>query len=292
METVIDQDGEPLPTFEGDQAPETLEELDELANGDDQIIGGGEDDELNLDNIDDAYDVTVTPDQNEDGTFEDSGTITITDPDTGEVIEEYTYDDVETVIDQDGNIVPCLVAGTLIETDRGMVLVEDLKEGDLVLTADNGYKPIKWIGSRSVPGRGKYAPIRIKAGTLGTTRDLRVSPLHRMVVSGLEAELYFGDPEVFVPAKFLVNGDTIFTEECADVTYFHILFDSHEVIYAEGAMTESFPPGQQGLGNFSAETREEILSLFPELRVEDVTQVIGQTARPVVKKHEAKLLVA
>jgi hypothetical protein len=96
---------------------------------------------------------------------------------------------------------------------------------------------------------------------------------------------------VLVPAKFLIDGERVFAAPREAVRYFHMLFDAHEIVFADGVATESFHPGLQGLGAFEAETREEILSLFPELRHRTAVEVFGVPARPMVKRHEARLLV-
>ncbi|MEM8871675.1 MAG: Hint domain-containing protein, partial [Pseudomonadota bacterium] len=80
--------------------------------------------------------------------------------------------------------IPCLTRGTLIDTTRGAVAVEELEAGDMVITRDAGPQPVRWVGSRTVDGAGRYAPVRIAAGALGNARDLLVSPNHRMVVEG------------------------------------------------------------------------------------------------------------
>jgi len=85
-------------------------------------------------------------------------------------------------------VVVCFAAGTMIETAEGEVAIESLQVGDLVRTADHDYQPIRWIGSSKVAAMGSVAPILIKAGALGNTRDLRVSPQHRMLgVAGRNA---------------------------------------------------------------------------------------------------------
>ncbi|MEM9780574.1 MAG: Hint domain-containing protein, partial [Pseudomonadota bacterium] len=48
--------------------------------------------------------------------------------------------------------IPCLTRGTLVETARGAVAVEDLEAGDLVMTRDAGAQPVRWVGARTVEG--------------------------------------------------------------------------------------------------------------------------------------------
>jgi len=78
---------------------------------------------------------------------------------------------------KDGNPV-CFVAGTLIDTPSGRRPIEALQEGDLVLTADHGAQPIRWIGGSHLLSVGNCRPIRIRAGHLDNDRELQVSRRH------------------------------------------------------------------------------------------------------------------
>ncbi|MEQ9242640.1 Hint domain-containing protein [Roseovarius indicus] len=188
----------------------------------------------------------------------------------------------------DNTNVPCFVSGTLIATRRGSVPIEELKAGDEVITMDHGFQKIRWIGSTTVPAEGSLAPVVIRKGAMGNERDLRVSPQHRMLVRGWHVELMFGKPEALVPAKALINDETVFPLEGGTVDYFHMMFDRHELVYAEGIPSESFHPGHVGMGAFAEDAREEILQLFPELR-EDVT-AYSEPVRPTLKVREARVL--
>ena len=160
----------------------------------------------------------------------------------------------------------CLARGTLIDTPEGPRFIESLQKGDLVHTLDHGPQPIRWIGARRVAATGALAPIRIKAGTLGNLRDLLVSPNHRMMIRGPKAEVLFGERDVLVAAKHLVNDATIRPAPRAEVDYFHMLFDAHQIIFAESCPTESLFPGQEALNAVEESARAEILTLFPELQ--------------------------
>ena len=91
-----------------------------------------------------------------------------------------------------------------------------------------------------------------------------------------------------MPAKALINDETVFPLEGGTVEYFHMMFDTHELVYAEGIPSESFHPGHVGLGSFADDAREEILTLFPELRVD--AAAYSEHARPSLKVREAKVL--
>jgi len=188
------------------------------------------------------------------------------------------------------NSVPCFVVGTLIATPAGEVAVETLQPGDLVLTHDNGPQPLRWIGRRKVSATGNHAPIRIAPNTFGRHRELLVSPLHRVLIRDALAELLFGEREVLVAAKDLVNELTVRPVEGGDVEYVHILFDSHEVVFSEGLATESFLPGPQTSQSFEREIVAEILSIFPELDP-DTGSGYSAAARRTLRAFEAQLLL-
>jgi len=159
----------------------------------------------------------------------------------------------------------------------------------LIITRDNGPQPIRWIGQRTVVGRGNFAPIAINSTVMDKARrPLLVSPQHRLLFTGYKAELLFGQSEVLAAAKHLVNGKDVRVVEREKVTYFHVMLDQHEVVYAEGAATESFHAGDVGISAISAQSREEMFTIFPELRSNP--NAYGKTARPCLRKHEARLL--
>ncbi len=188
------------------------------------------------------------------------------------------------------NTVPCFVAGTLIRTPDGGVPVETLVPGDLVTTVDDGPQPLRWIGLRAVEGRGAQAPIRFSTGALGRHEELLLSPQHRIMIKYTFAELMFGAAEVLVASKDLVNNRSIWRQECDSVTYVHILFDRHQVVYSEGLTTESFLPGPQTTHCFEQPLIDEICSIFPEL--DPLTGVgYGLAVRPGLRRFEARALI-
>ena len=91
------------------------------------------------------------------------------------------------------------------------------------------------------------------------------------------------------PAKYLVNGDTVYVSEGGEVEYWHILFDSHQIVYANGAPSESFHPGEQAMDSLDTQARAEVLELLPELKDRPKTGY-GVTAAPVLRKREAQAL--
>ena len=210
----------------------------------------------------------------------------------GVVIGTLNFNNIE-------NIIPCFTPGTLIDTDRGSVAVETLQAGDMVITRDGAAKPIRWIGTKQISSHGLRAdpalqPVQIRAGALGgglPLRDMRVSPQHRMLITGVRAELLFGEDEVLVSALHLVGSPGIDRLTCLTVTYVHLLFDQHEIIRADGSWTESLQPGERALAGIGQDGCAELFSIFPEL-----AQAAGResyaAARLSLKGYEARALLS
>jgi hypothetical protein len=133
--------------------------------------------------------------------------------------------------------VVCFAEAAGIWTPGGRVAIEDLCVGDMLLTASNEAREIKWIGQITArpsrhPRPHEVNPVCVRAGALGEglpLRDLRLSPGHAVYVDG-----------VLVPVGHLVNGATIVQEEVEQIRYFHIELDSHDVLLAEGLPCESY----------------------------------------------------
>lgn len=219
-------------------------------------------------------------------------TYTNTDPGVGGGLSGFTTlaDGTVVTFDEIENVIVCFTSGTRISTPYGQRPIETLAIGDLVLTKDNGLQPIGWIGKRTVPAIGKLAPIRFKAGFFDNDRDLIVSPQHRMLCSDWRSSLMFGYSEVLATAKHLINGDTVVRETVDEVTYIHIMFDKHEIVFAENTATESFYPGDSALDAIGREAREEMFNIFPEIA--SLPTSYGDTARLCLKRFEADLLYA
>lgn len=130
--------------------------------------------------------------------------------------------------------------GTMITMASGrQKRIETLRVGDRVLTRDNGAQAVRWIGHSTVRAVGEFAPIVITAGALSNEADLIVSPDHRLFIYQREDAIGAGHREVLVKARHLVNGDTIVQQDGGFVEYYQLLFDGHEIIYAEGIAAET-----------------------------------------------------
>ena len=117
--------------------------------------------------------------------------------------------------------------------------IEDLQIGDRVLTRDDGPQELRWIGQSTVRAVGEFAPILITAGSLHNAHDLIVSPEHRLFVYQRTDELGAGRSELLIKARDLINGTSVVQMDGGFVEYYQLLFDDHQIIYAEGIAAET-----------------------------------------------------
>ncbi|WP_245540908.1 Hint domain-containing protein [Octadecabacter antarcticus] len=190
----------------------------------------------------------------------------------------------------------CFVQGMLIATANGEVPVEGLRVGDLIQTIDRGYQPIRWVGSSYLSARElneneNLRPIRISRAAVSPgngTGELIVSPQHRLLIASKVAERMFGNTEVLVAAKQLLAIDGVdIADDFGDVTYYHMLFDQHEIVFAEGIPSESLYLGSEAKKSLSAAGREEITALFPELLL---LTFKPKSCRPIIRGKRARKL--
>ena len=280
----------------------TGDDVIQAAQGD-TVSGGDGDDTFNLTDLGEAGAGTITINGGEGGEtngdtlnlngIADRSTLVITDPDdaNGGLTGTVTLLDGTVVNFTNIENIICFVPGTLIATPTGLRNIEDLRVGDPVLTQDNGIQNIGWIGKTTVPGKDRFAPVNFaKSMWPGAMDDLTVSPQHRMLIKGYRAELLFGQSEVLVPAIHLLDGKDVTRIEQDEVTYVHIMFEQHEIIFANGIPAESFHPGAFGVDALAAKAREELFTLLPDLRSN--LGAYGSTARLSLKAREAKMLIA
>ncbi|SHJ03661.1 Hint domain-containing protein [Shimia gijangensis] len=186
---------------------------------------------------------------------------------------------------------PCFTQGALVKTPGGLRAVEQLREGDMVVTRDNGGVPVRKVLSTRLPGavlrrEPQFRPILFRRDAIAPgvpARDTWLSPQHRVLVTGWKAQLFFGEPEVLVPATRLVNGISIHREpRSAAVSYIHLLLEDHEILTVDGLDSESFFPDEM-----SAAGAEEMRQLFGNDQ-----GAVMQTARTVARGPGCRLLGA
>ncbi len=195
------------------------------------------------------------------------------------------------------NDIPCFTSGSLIDTPNGPRLVESLKVGDMITTMDNGPQKVLWVGDSPVEYSAqilhpKLRPVVIPAGALGPnepTRNIAISSPHRILIKNRHLMLHHGVEQAFAPANTLLGLNGIHRDmPRQNLSYHHILLPKHEVICANGLLSESFFPGATPLHNMGPAARKSLFSAFPKLAADPTSY--GATARMCLNKSESRAL--
>jgi len=149
------------------------------------------------------------------------------------------------------------------------VPVEELAVGDRVETLGGSFKPIVWIGcGRDLVTRANHLarPVIVCQGALADNvprRDLYLTHGHALYFDG-----------VLIPVENLVNHRSIRWDDTARVVeYYHIELTDHDVVFAEGAMAETY---------YEAENR----AFFQNTREGSEAGAAKPTFAPVVQAGE------
>lgn len=185
----------------------------------------------------------------------------------------------------------CFAKGALIRTQEGERPVEDIRPGDRVITLHHGVQQVQSMFQNVVAGFGKMAPVRIAAGRFGATQDLLVSQNHRILCEGRDIEMMFETPQVLVAAKHLVGCPGVELEPRARITYVHLQFARHEVIWANGCPSESLfaVPKTSDMHRSEIDAQDELSAIFPA-KLGDVASEVLQPAQRCLTGHEAAAL--
>ncbi|MEM7614409.1 MAG: Hint domain-containing protein [Pseudomonadota bacterium] len=211
--------------------------------------------------------------------------------DTGEPNSPPEYSDLISAI--------CFTPGTMILTPQGERAIETLHAGDPVITRDGGVQTLRWAGSSKYSAADMATlphlrPVLIRAHAFGPgvpARDMRVSPNHRFMVDGWRAMMLFGQSEVLVRALAMRNDISVMTDfDVKPVEYIHLLFDTHQVITADGTQTESFQPAEAVTDGLSDQVRDELLEIMPHLRTGEMG-ALGRPARQALSDQDAQVLL-
>ncbi len=159
-----------------------------------------------------------------------------------------------------------LAAGTTLTLPGGSRRpIESLRPGDILLTRDHGPQPLRWVGRATLRAQGAFAPVVIAAGTLGNVGDLVVSQHHRIFLYQRGEKRIGGRAELLVQAKHLVDGSRVTLREGGYVDYYSLVFDRHEIVYAEGIPCESLLVNEATLNRLPGSMAEDVRARFPGL---------------------------
>ena len=177
---------------------------------------------------------------------------------------------------------PCFAEGTDVRLSGGGTrAIEDLQPGDLIWCEDDPACPLRKMIISHGSGRGERAPVTIAAGVFSNAHAVTVSPQHRVLVTGPEAEVLFGTNRLLVPAVHLVGLAGVTRQETDTISYYHLVFDRHRIVETAGLLSESFCPGPLSAGYLSQQDAPALAG-FSEGPLPALA--------PTLKSHEGRML--
>ena len=289
--TPVDSDGDGTADYlDSDSDGDGISDTDEAGHGESQatIDGSGDSDG---DGIMDAVDDVAGWDVN-DADIDGSGNFTLADTDFDTDADGSNA--APPTIDLDyRDTVPCFATGTMILTAAGERPVETLRPGDLIETVDDGPVTLRWVASTTMSAEDlarlpSRRPVIIRNGALGNRRRMLVSQQHAFLMRAEGGERLMRVKHV----RERYGGQVAhIARNCREITYYHLMFDRHQLVRAEGSPAESFYPGPLALRGLDDEARAELLRLFPRLgkvltHGQTAAQTYGRPVRPYLKRHE------
>lgn len=160
------------------------------------------------------------------------------------VAPEVLFVSVSTRVEPVGPM-PSMTPDTPIATPFGYKAISSLKRGDTVITSTGETVPVLHRVSRTVPARGCFRPIRLRAPFFGLQQDIIVSPTQRLVLNGSEVEYLFGQESVLVELRHLIGEPSV--KQVFDhptVTYEQLVLPEHQAVIAAGSAAESLYLGR------------------------------------------------
>jgi hypothetical protein len=101
---------------------------------------------------------------------------------------------------------PWIGLNTPVETAQGPIPAGLLKPGMMIRTAGTGFLPLKHLHPMALPAAGSFAPVVLRQPFFAAERDLLVSAVQLLLISGPSVEYLTGEEEVLVPAGALADG--------------------------------------------------------------------------------------
>lgn len=181
--------------------------------------------------------------------------------------------------------VPSLSPDTPIETPYGYRPAGELRRGDVIITPEGDGVPVLHNLTRTVPARGAFAPVRLRAPYFGLKQDITVARTQRLVLNGAEVEYLFGHEAVLVQAGHVTGAAaTLPALTSRFVRYSQLLLPGHESMNAAGMAAESFYIGR--LRRKPEQLRASILAHLERSRLPEHPHSI----HPMLKAFEATVL--
>lgn len=167
-----------------------------------------------------------------------------------------------------------LAATASVRTPCGPRRAENVRPGDLIVTRDAGLQPVRMVWTRQVGPNDlaadpSLAPVRMKPRAIGPMmpqRDLLVAADHKVLVPGYRLADVPDTTCQLITARALADAsdEIFFDRSVEEMTYYNIVFDTHQVFCANGLPVESYLPNAKTLSQFDETVRGNLSDLLGE----------------------------
>lgn len=136
-------------------------------------------------------------------------------------------------------MMPTLDGSVPVNTPNGLVPISSLQAGQLVTTSTGQTAQVRWCGAVTLPARGRFAPLSMRAPYHGLKRDIRVSRDQRLRIQGPEVEYMFHTDQIRLSAGDLRDEQTVrFAPTKLTQTYWQVVLDIAEPLDVAGLALE------------------------------------------------------
>ncbi len=176
---------------------------------------------------------------------------------------------------------------TMIRTADGDQPVEWLEPGVRVVTKDTGLQPLRRVIRCPIPKTGTHALLTIRPNEFDAhcpMAPLTLVPTHPVLLQSALADLYFGASDVLSPARYVAANGWPDTELPADSVVTVLMFDTPELICAEGLWVNAYINDPAALGRMA-----QYLSVADVMSLRH-GMIHDQNPRYLLQREEAALI--
>lgn len=184
--------------------------------------------------------------------------------------------------------------GTLLQSDKGPVAIEDLLPGDRLITARGDAAEVKWIGSSTFTPNdlSNTTPLtRVMADSFGVSRPdtfLSFGPAARVLQTPPHLRSEGGQSQILSPVQSLVDGTQVIqVSPPTPVRLYHLSLHRHAAVLASGLEVETYHPGLHPMKPLSQTLRAVFMALFPHVR--NISEFGPLTYLRAVDERETRL---
>jgi hypothetical protein len=168
-----------------------------------------------------------------------------------------------------------IAEGANLRTPCGLRRIEIVRPGDLIVTRSNGLQPVQMVWKRRLTRQQleqhpDLAPVRLRPRAIGPMmpqRDLLVAPDHRLLIPGCRIAGVPDAVSVLTEARKIAgSSDAVFVDhDVESVTYYQLVFESHQVLAVNGLPVESYLPDAAAIQALGGEMRDALEERFPDV---------------------------